>query len=139
MSVKLVKAKHVLPRVNAARVQRIKIYQVVAHLVRRIGKLHRHLLRAPRYSLKAYGKAVAALYREHHANVAGGEFGFDILRYIVNGGKVAVRPCNDGLCNANDVLFVYAKAFLFSLGKHTVHSYGNNVVPLADYGGADSS
>ena len=95
---------------------------------------------APRaMPLRQIAKRVAALYRENNANVAGRELGAHIRGNIVNGGKVAVRTGHYGLRNAYDVLFVDAETFLLGRGKHAVYGDCNNVVPFADYRGADSS
>ena len=139
MLMEFIYAQHVPPGINAACIQRIKVDKMVAHFVAGIGELNGDLLRAAGYALEADCEAVAALYRENNANVAGRELGAHIRGNIVNGGKVAVRTGHYGLRNAYDVLFVDAETFLLGRGKHAVYGDCNNVVPFADYRGADSS
>ena len=112
---------------------------MVAHLVRGIGEQEHHLFAARRDAGKAHRKAVAAEDRERDAHRAAAGLRPDVRGDLRHGGIVALGAGHDRFRHSNHVPVMGGDAVFTDGGQHTVDRDVNDVVPLADDGGAHAA
>ena len=131
--------QHIAVRINAIGVQRIPIDQVVADLVRGIGEHEHDLLGAFGDAAQTDRKPVATEDGEDNAHGFSAELGANIGGNVVNGGIVALRPCDNSLCHADDIPVANREAFALGGLQDTVDNGFLQIIAFANDRGADAS
>ena len=120
--------EHVVPRVDPGLVKLVERDKVVADLVGRIAQHKHELLHARGDALEQEGEAVAAEDGERHAHHVAAGLGAHVGGNLLGRGVVALAAGHARL----DAVFTQG-------GQHRFRDAGDNIVTLAENGGAHAS
>ena len=131
--------EHVVPRVDPGLVELVERDKVVADLVGRIAQHEHELLHARGDAREQEGEAVAAEDGERHAHHVAAGLGTHVGGNLLGRGVVALAAGHDGLRHSDDILVARLDAVFMQGGQHRFRDAGDNIVTLAENGGAHAS
>ena len=132
-------AENVGVGIDALFVEHIDVKQVIADLVGGVAEHEGYFLCALGDASQTDGKAVAAEDGEDDADVSRRKLLAHVLCDVVHACVVALRPCENGLGNAQNVLFADGDTLLLdAVAKAVAHDL-RKVVALSDDGRSHAS